>query len=391
MKSVIITTIAALFLLINRGSGQVDFSSTQVCLGNYTVLNGSSTTPDSLITSWLWDLDNDLQYDDASGKDITYIFPQAGSLPVSLKIIPTIGQPDSVTKQAIVNPLPNVNFHVDNACAFQAALYIDQSTISSGSITQWQWDFDNDNVVDDISGPNVFFTVGPPQTYVSKLTCISDLGCTAFATKTTEIFPQPVVDFMFWGTCVGEGTTFHNNSTPNDSISYYLWNFGDSNYETTFDDPVHIYEAPGAYQVSLIALTDNNCRDTATVNVGINPTPDIVFSYSGDSALLEGQQVTVSVEGSMDAYQWSTGETTGNITISSQGTYHVTVTDANQCTAEDSLDIIVKQDVVSVLNEILTPNSDGVNDYLKIDNLDFYNACEVSVFNRWNEEVFSSA
>ncbi len=377
--------------LINRIYAQVDFSFTEVCLGNYTSLNGTSSTPDSLIAEWLWDLDNDLQYDDGTGKSITYIFGQAGTLTVGLKIIPTVGQPDSVIKQVIVDPQPDVNFHVDNTCAFQPALYIDQSTISSGSIVQWQWDFDNDNIVDDISGPNVFFTVGPPQTYVSKLTCISDLGCSAFATKTTEIFPQPVADFMFWGTCEGEGTVFHNNSTPNDSVSYYLWSFGDNNYETTFNDPVHTYSSNGNYTASLIVLTDNNCRDTSSYNVNINPKPDINFTYSGDSVLLEGSQITVAVEDGMDSYLWSDGEITNSIVVTTGGTYYVTVTDNNQCTSDDSVFIATRNDEVKVINEILTPNGDGINDYFKIDNIEYYGDCQITIYNRWNDIVFSTS
>jgi len=59
--------------LINRIYAQVDFSFTEVCLGNYTSLNGTSSTPDSLIAEWLWDLDNDLQYDDGTGK-VNYLY-----------------------------------------------------------------------------------------------------------------------------------------------------------------------------------------------------------------------------------------------------------------------------------------------------------------------------
>ena len=55
----------------------------------------------------------------------------------------------------------------------------------------------------------------------------------------------------------------------------------------------------------------------------------------------------------------------------------------------DSTNIISISDTVEVPNAI-TPNGDGKNDYLQIDNLSFYPNNELLIFNRWGETVFQA-
>lgn len=43
-----------------------------------------------------------------------------------------------------------------------------------------------------------------------------------------------------------------------------------------------------------------------------------------------------------------------------------------------------------VIYNVITPNGDGLNDVLQIDNLQFYPGAELFVFNRWGQEVYSS-
>ena len=55
----------------------------------------------------------------------------------------------------------------------------------------------------------------------------------------------------------------------------------------------------------------------------------------------------------------------------------------------DSTNIVTVLDTVQVPNAI-TPNGDGKNDYLQIDNLSFYPNNELLIFNRWGETVFQA-
>ncbi len=371
---------------------QININANQVCLGNATTLSGIYSPNDSVVSQWYWDLNNNGLFNNDSGQVVGYVFPQPDTNWIGLKVTFNAGGADSILSfPIIVYPEPNVNFHVDNNCAFQAAEYIDQSFISSGTIDQYLWDFNNDNIIDDNSGPNVFYTVGPASTYVSKLTCVSNLGCSAFATKTTEVFPTPNANFSTNNICIEDSALFVNNSNIiNGTIDYNLWDFDDNNVDISSSNVYHTYTNPGSYQVSLIVTSDNNCRDTSTAYVTVNPLPDVSLSYAPDSALIDGETVSISVVGTATNYLWSTGESGNNITVSDTGMYSVLVSDVNGCSSELETYIYYIEDKISV-NHIITPNGDGYNDIMEILNVESIGPCNVSIYNRWNDIVFSTS
>ena len=311
----------------------VSFTSNRVCYGQLTTLSGSSSLNDTAIASWTWDLNNDGVFGDQTGKVINFAFPQDQNSPASLKIIPNVGNADSVTNNVWVNPVPDVNFNVDNACADQAAHFISTSTINAGSITQYQWDVYDDNIIDDNSGDNMYFTIGPAQTYVTTLICISDSGCSAFATKTTEVFPVPVVDYSVLSPCVNEPTVFQNaSSLPGDSIAFYLWTFGDGVIDVTGWNAAHIYDSAGTFNSSLVAVSAHNCADTFSVPVIVEDLPNVSLTYStGDTVIVGDVPLEITVAGSASAYAWSTSETTPSISTTDPGYYSVDVTGLNGC------------------------------------------------------------
>jgi len=63
------------------------------------------------------------------------------------------------------------------------------------------------------------------------------------------------------------GVKFENLST---NSSYYQWDFGDDSPTSKDIAPIHIYDVPGSYTVTLQAFTEDNQVTTATkeVNVG---------------------------------------------------------------------------------------------------------------------------
>ena len=120
-------------------------------------------------------------------------------------------------------------------------------------------------------------------------------------------------------------TTFchgYNVILTSSSGSSYLWSTGETTQSI-------VVTTTGSYYVTVSNI--NGCPSSSTsapVQVIENPLPLVSTTPSGQATLCSGSILTSSAGSS---YLWSTGETTQSITLTSSGTYTVTVTDGNGC------------------------------------------------------------
>jgi large repetitive protein len=122
--------------------------------------------------------------------------------------------------------------------------------------------------------------------------------------------------------CSGGSVTLNANTGTGLS---YLWTGGGTLSTRT-------YNAGGSYSVT---VTDGNgCQNTsAPTIVTVNPLPTATINASGPLTFCAGNSVSLTANGG-NSYVWSNGSTSANINnIISSGTYTVTVTDGNNCTA----------------------------------------------------------
>lgn len=134
--------------------------------------------------------------------------------------------------------------------------------------------------------------------------------------------------------CNGFSTGSIDLSVSGGTTAYsYLW----SNGATTQDLNNLV---AGTYSVT---VTDANLC-TATASVTITQPPALVLSTSQVDITCKGEtdgSIDLSVSGGTGAYSysWSSGETTQDLSALAAGTYTVTVTDANGCTANSTITI----------------------------------------------------
>ncbi|MGR3810203.1 beta strand repeat-containing protein [Jiulongibacter sp. NS-SX5] len=123
--------------------------------------------------------------------------------------------------------------------------------------------------------------------------------------------------------------------------------------------------AAGTYSVT---VTDaNSCTATASVTIteptaliaSINSSSNLTCNQSGDGAI--DLEVTGGTVGSGYTYSWSNSATTQDLSSLAAGTYSVTVTDANSCTATASVTITEPTALVASINGStnLTCNQSG--------------------------------
>ena len=121
---------------------------------------------------------------------------------------------------------------------------------------------------------------------------------------------------------------------------------------------------PAAYQSSSASIyakvTDNisSCFSSTVVTLSVLPLPNPIIT--GLNEYCEGSPGVTLEAGTFDAYLWSPGNEISPTIIANQGSYTVTVTDANGCSAT-SLEFVVSE------NPNPTPQISGVMEYCEGD------------------------
>jgi len=150
-------------------------------------------------------------------------------------------------------------------------------------------------------------------------------GCSATSSASTVVeYPLPTVSIS--GTlefCAGLSTVL----TATAGLSSYLWSNGETTQAITVT-------SGGSYSVT--GTDSNGCSNNDSVSVTEHALPTV--SISGTLSFCAGANTILTASGA-STYLWSTGETTASITVSTGGSYSVTGTDANGCSALDSASV----------------------------------------------------
>jgi gliding motility-associated-like protein len=108
----------------------------------------------------------------------------------------------------------------------------------------------------------------------------------------------------------------------------------------------------------------------------------------------DGQITAVVANGQEPyTYNWASGETTQVISGLKAGVdnvYKVTVTDAFGCTVEGSTTLTEPPAALEKMPRGFSPDGNGVNDELVIPGIRAYVTNNISIFNRWGNEVYNS-
>jgi PKD repeat protein len=153
-------------------------------------LTSTSTPPDKL-TAWDWDLDNDGQFDDATGSMITHTFADTGEHVVGLRVTDTDAVQDQTTHKITVIAQPKAAFTVAPPSP-QTNQTITLTATQQASLTGYAWDLDNDGDFDDATGTSTTTSFPDAGKHTVALKVTDQRGTTdADATEITVTAPQP--------------------------------------------------------------------------------------------------------------------------------------------------------------------------------------------------------
>ena len=214
---------------------------------------------------------------DQYGQSITKFFDSTGKYAFRMITITNHQCRDTISDSITISPNPIIDFAVDNSCFFDSSAFVNQTTIDSGTIGEYIWDF-GDGDSSTLQHPAHYYTDSGYH-YV-ELTAISDSGCVSRFMDSTYKLPRFEVGFDYTDTCFNLASNFINTTVLEGG------SFTDTVWYTSEIDTFYSYNmsktfaSSGVYQVQLIMEQDSFCTDTFTQNIEVYPlaTPDFVVS-----------------------------------------------------------------------------------------------------------------
>ncbi len=205
-----------------------------------------------------------------------------------------------------INPTASIT-GTDTVCAGNSSTF----TASGGGLYLWNTGATTSSI-----------NVNTPGLYAVTVT--NQFGCTATATRTLIVNPNPVVTISGSQViCDGNSSTF----TAGVATSY-IWNTAATTASITVS-------TAGTYTVTVTNTFGCTASGSRTLTVNANP----VASITGIDSICAGNTSSFSAFGG-NAYLWSTGATTASISVTAEGVYTVSVTDINGCTASTSRSLV---------------------------------------------------
>lgn len=253
----------------------VAFSHSLSCEGEWVYFTDQSALTGGSVTGWNWN------YGDGTPgttlQNPSHVYTATGSYPVTLIALGNNGCYDTLTQNIFVRPLPVANFTFSNQCIYTPVAFTDSSYLAGNTITAWNWSF-GDSSIDSVN-QNPGHLYAQSGFYNINLQVTASNGCKNNIVKQVQIYPQPVAQFNTSVSCLTTTTSFVDQSTCTvDSVTSWLWNFGDGTPQSVLQNPSHVFGNDTTYTVTLIAFSNYGCKDTVTNTIYVHPLPVSAFN-----------------------------------------------------------------------------------------------------------------
>lgn len=240
-----------------------------------------SSDDDGSVVSWQWNFGDQAT---STQRNPSHSYQTAGQFAVLLTVRDNAGAANTTAHQADpsapaspppppppppANKPPQAEFEVH--CSDLRCTFTDRSKDDDGTIVSWRWDFGDGSTSTERSPAHSYRTAGR---YQVRLTVTDNDG--AGASKTHDAEPSapppppppppankpPEADFDIH--CKHLNCTFADRSKDDDgTIVAWHWSFGDGD-DSNERNPVHTYDDPGRYDVSLTVTDNVGATDTKT-------------------------------------------------------------------------------------------------------------------------------
>ncbi len=385
------------------------FTTADECVYDQVCFNDNSqvAAPDNIIS-------HTYTFGDGSPLSATqnpcHQYASAGQYFITQIVTTNNGCADDTTIAVTVHPQPSISFTSSAVCENEPpTTFTNTSNISTGTISQWNWNFDDGGPMSSLQDPTHIYA--DSGTYNVTLIGLSDFGCSDTATQPVIVYPKPIAVMsadVYEGCtelCVNFGADASvSNAT---SITNWDWTMSDG-FTSSSSSPNNCFVNNGlgsdvTYDVGLIVTNNFGCKDTVENAAYITVHPLPVASFYPTPPVTDEFNASINfVNESMgaDSYYWTFGDGDNATDIEPEhmyndiGQYNVTLVASTIYGCVDSIsDIVIIEPVPTVyVPNAFTPDDDGINDGFVPEIYGYQDLTEYQflVFDRWGQIVFES-
>ncbi|AWW31180.1 hypothetical protein DN752_14175 [Echinicola strongylocentroti] len=230
-------------------------------------------------------------------------------------------------------------------------------TNASENVASYSWNFGDGNTSTEENPSHTYEAAG---IYTVVLTAKGANGKIIEANKDITIIENLKADYDFESEYL---TVTFTNASEN-SVSY-LWDFGDGNTSTD-ENPTHVFETAGTYEVVLFSTAQGGTTVQATKEVTVVGPPMANYTFEDEGLTLNFTNTSENVA----TYAWDFGdgatstEESPSHTYAAAGTYTVvlTATDEEGVVVMSSQEITVEVPIDTSLYSIVVVTDDSLDD-----------------------------
>lgn len=351
-------------------------------------------------TDYVWNF-NDPFFGSDSSIDFepTWTYSDTGFMTIQLIASSEFACPDTAWDEIEIYTLLAPWFDNPGTQCFEGNSFAFEALGTQDSEAAYDWDFGpNSNPGSSSMSSPSGISYSEPGTYEVTLS-ISENDCEQSFSDEIDVIPNPAFGFYLFNQvgCPPHYATFIDSSFAETAL-YYQWDFGDGGASSAAN-PVHIYEYPGTYDVTVTISTASGCAETETFF-----TPDAVTVHAPPQAGIDVEPNTVNIlEPTVEVWDLSKGgvdceyfvsdggyidECDSYYTFSDGGIFDIyqIVTNIHGCRDTAYAQVAVEGFMFYAPNAF-TPNDDGVNDVWLPSALGVTDY-DLRVYNRWGHEIW---
>lgn len=254
----------------------LEAATDEVCEGESILFEDASYSALGEVVAWQWDFDNGITSSEENPGEIE--FTEAGDYEVTLSIVDAEGCDTSKTFTVTINPNPVAEFTATEVCEGTEMDLTDQSTVSTGSVSDWNWNLGNGETD---FGSSVSVVYGQAGSYLVSLEVSSSEGCIDSTSALVTVFENPTAEGAF--SSVSLDAIF---TTELESGEEAYWIIQDTAF-STLGELSYAFPDSGWYDVALVVINANGCEDTTEYQIYIEGLPEFdipnVFTPNGDN------------------------------------------------------------------------------------------------------------